>query len=123
MTLRRSLLLVAMFGLAIVAGLLISYYRPLECIGPIPYYSISIGMTAEDAEAVVGLPPGSYGPNDTSGGAFSKGSTGHVIASEGPYNPDDPRVTRLGWWGRRYAIRLELSNDGRVTSKRLVWID
>ena len=114
-----------MCSIAVVSVLsfwVIHRYRPFDEVNPLIYNRIELGMTAEEAEEVVGVAPGDYGRPRT-GGVFSSGQHGRVMEEAGlpfPVGRERPGMT---WWGKHFAIEVALDERGVVTSKRLLKIE
>jgi hypothetical protein len=131
---RKWLLLAVVLA---VAGtglfLLVQRYWPEPGISPYNYRQIRLGMSAQDVEQVIGLPPGIHRTRQPIGGITSAGNWGHTVAEEGVPKSELPdgmqgearagrRVEVRQWWGTYHAIRIAGNEDGKVVGKYLIQI-
>src|SRR5262245_45130739 len=88
-------------------------------IGPENYNRIGLGMSREEIEKIIGMPPGIYTTHPM--------SVGHAVTAEGPWGGliseiGRPRSTiqkergpkgRVSkWWGEHYAIEVAFDEQG-----------
>jgi hypothetical protein len=100
------------------------YYRPWDPINRRTFHSLELGMTLEQVEELIGLPPGTYQPQRPRlGGSFTPGYIGFIVEQSGLSDKDLPdrfrgqardgrEVTLAQWWGMYYAIRVAFDSTG-----------
>ena len=97
---------------------------PFGAISPYSYYQIKLGMTLEEAQTIVGLPPGTHRTRRPRGGMLSQGNWGNAVREEGNRPPEEKAewFRFRQWWGEHYAIQIILDGNGLVVWKCLIEI-
>src|SRR4051812_24185484 len=97
---------------------------PEEAIGPGSFRRIRAGMTLDDVEAIIGLPPGDYhsGPHGP-GGLMARGTIKYLREERGLPPQDIPESWNAAkperrercvksWWANDHAIYVAFDDDG-----------
>jgi hypothetical protein len=115
---RRTILLAAALVLAVL--LLVGYWvlvprGPSARITRAAYERVRLGMTAEEAQAVIGLPPGDY---RTAASATEHAPADENEAVEGlAYGADDAGPDPADWMGDDACIWLDVDPERGVVAK------
>jgi hypothetical protein len=119
-------------GVAGLLGVVVLWmFWPLFGIGRVSYYRIRAGMSLEEVEGIIGLPPGDYYPRRRGVGGFSaaitrsverqaKGISWTEIPVSWRYREHDPHVPGQGcvkrWQGEFYDIAVAFDESGQVVA-------
>jgi hypothetical protein len=104
-------------GLSLLASLFVGVAWlcwPQPRISPASFERIHEGMSQDQIEAIIGLPPGDYytGPRGI-GGITSRGPFGFPCVEKGrPWGKQTGRV--IIWWGNDYAIQVSFDKSEKA---------
>ena len=104
-------------GLSLLASLFVGVAWlcwPQPRISPASFERIHEGMSQDQIEAIIGLPPGDYytGPRGV-GGSTSRGPFGFPCVEKGrPWGKQTGRV--ISWWGNDYAIEVSFDKSEKA---------
>jgi hypothetical protein len=118
----RKCVLAGCAAVSLVLAVLLAYkYISFQAIGPSNYGRIRLGMTVQDVEMLIGLPPGDHSTRPRMNSMFSRGNWGVEVFQEGDRDLAEADISRQRMWaGDSYWIVLVLDKDGRIVWKKLV---